>query len=258
LCFSGLIIGCKHMSDESSSEKGNVAYEYHDSGAVKSEAQTKNGKADGLLKNYSASGILESVYTYRMGIKEGPGVTYYPNGQAREKMFYSNGLREGTSKMYYRSGELYRTSPYSKGKMDGIRKTYYKDGTLMAEAPYKNGFAGLGLKEYNMRGEWIKDQTRISIEAENLLALQNDYVLILKLIPPQPGTIFYIGDLIEDKFLHTGLWPIEAKNNQAKYVIRLEKGGYRMETLTVSAQYRTDKSNYGVVTTKYNLAIDNK
>ncbi|MFW5821031.1 MAG: toxin-antitoxin system YwqK family antitoxin, partial [Bacteroidota bacterium] len=174
------------------------------------------------------------------------------------KKYYKDGYRHGLSKMYYPSGELYRESPYSMGKLEGIRKSYYKDGTLMASSAFRNGYAGLGLKEFNSSGKLLEDQPVIIVNPVNRLALENKYVLELKLSPPQAGTVFYIGDLKDDKYIHIGLLPIEPVNGKANFTIPLKKGDFRMETLTISAQYKTNKSNYGVVSRKYNLAIDNK
>lgn len=253
-----LIIACDHSPEKAKSGKKNLAYEYYENGAIKSEAETKDGKAHGLLKNYTAGGRLESVYTFENGIRNGPAVTYYPNGQAREKKYYLNGQRHGDTKIYYRSGELYRVTPYENGKIEGIRITYYKDGKVMARAPYKNGFPGLGLKEYNMEGELLDNKVEISLSEENKLLTEDRFILYFRLEPSKPGTLFYIGELNEGKYLHEGLWPIEPKNDIARYVVKVHKESFRMETITISAQYRTDKSNYGVVSRKYNLAVDNK
>lgn len=254
VCMSG----CKEGKKNSHSEKNKTAYEYYEDGSIESEAEVKDGKAHGLLKKYTPGGILESVYTYNMGIMDGPAVTYYPNGQVRSKMYYKEGKRHGLIRQYYRSGELYRESPYENGKLNGMRKTYYKDGSVMAEAPFKDGYPGVGLKEYSMNGELTDDTPQLLIRPVDRLAMEDKYILELQLKPTKPGTIFYIGDLEDGKYIHIGLWPLEPQNGIARYVIKVRKGSFRMEVLTISAQYQTDKSNYGVVSKKFNLAVDNK
>jgi len=253
-----MISSCDSSSVDEKKAKDKLAYDYYKDGRIKTETEIKDGKAHGLMKHYSPQGTLKSVYTYNSGKKAGPAVIYYPNGVLREKRNYEQGYRHGLSKMYYRSGELYRESPYHMGKLEGIRKSYYKDGTLMATAPYKHGFPGLELKEYNSSGELLENKPRIAINPVDRLAFENKYILELRLIPAQAGTIFYIGDLKDGKYIHQELFPIEPENGNAEFIMRLDKGEFRMETLTISAQYKTDKSNYGVVSRKYNLAIDNK
>lgn len=258
LLFIPLFVSCSSGEKNAENQKSTPACEYYADGKVKSVTESKNGKAHGLMKNYTAGGTLESVYSFSEGKREGPAVIYYNNGKPREKMLYREGLKTGTARMYYRSGELYRESVYEKGKLDGLRKSFYKDGTLMAEAPYKEGHPGLGLKEYNSDGELLKDFPLIKIEEINHLALKDRFTLKLRLEPPQPGTIFYIGDLKDGRYLHEQLWPIKPLDGVASYAITVAKGGFRMEVLTISARYKTDKSNYGVVLKKYNLALDNK
>lgn len=253
-----LSAGCSENNSKKGPGKVSLAYEKYDDGSIKTESEVKDGKAHGLLKNYTPGGILESVYTYDMGVREGPAVVYYPNGQARAKMYYKEGKRQGITREYYRSGELYRETNYQDGKPEGIRKTWYKNGNLMAEAPFMGGYPGLGLKEFNMDGELLKNEPRLIIEPIDRLAMEDRYILRLRLEPVMPGTIFYIGDLKEGSYIHVGLWPIEPNNGFVDYVIKVQKGGFRMEVMTISAQYQTDKSNYGVVSRKFNLAIDNK
>jgi hypothetical protein len=48
------------------------------------------------------------------------------------------------------------------------------------------------------------------------------------------------------------------KDGVARYSIQLNKGAFLMETLIITASYKTSKSNYRVICRKYNLAVDNK
>jgi hypothetical protein len=239
-------------------KKEKLAYEYFPDGKIMTESQTKNGKAHGLLKNYTRGGTLESVYTYNMGLREGPAVMYYPNGQLKAKMMYRDNKREGEARMYYRSGELFRIIPYRDGKIHGIRKSFYKSGQLSSEAPYSRGYPGLGLKEYDRDGNLIKDYPQIRIREINQLAMANRYILRLSLSPSQPGTQFYVGDLEEGKYLHLGLWPVSDKNGTFDYSLTISRGGFLMQTETITAVYETSLSNKAVVSRKINLALDNK
>ena len=250
-----IIISC----DQSTPKKEDLAYEYYKSGQVKKMSQViRDSIPHGLMKTYTPGGYLQSVYTYVEGKREGPAVTYYNNGQLKSKMLYKNNKREGLLKMYYKTGELYRETPYKSGKVDGIRKTYYKDGTLMAEAPYKNSYPGLGLKEYKSDGKPDKDNVKIIVNSIDRLAMENLYLLKLSLSSKKPGTKFFVGELADGKYLHQYLWPLEPENGVATYRINLPKGTFEMSTLVISASYQTSKSNYALISTNYNLAIDNK
>ncbi|MCB8994235.1 MAG: toxin-antitoxin system YwqK family antitoxin [Bacteroidales bacterium] len=238
--------------------KDGVAREYYSDGMIKSETQVKDTLAHGLMKNYDRDGNLSSVYTFNMGKLNGPAVSYYTNGKIEMKMYYKDGRREGTTQLFYRTGELYRETPFKAGKIDGLRKSYYKNGTIMAEAPYKNSMPGVGLKEYTSKGELISDDTRIVVREENRLFGENKYILHITLDHPKKGVNYYLGDLVEGKYLSPFQWQIPEVDNVGNYIVKLERGSFRMETLIISATYKTPKSNYNVISRKYNLAVDNK
>lgn len=249
------LFSCQQEKKDSKNE--NVAYEYYPDGSVKIETQVKDTLAHGLMKIYSPGGRLKQVFTYNMGKREGPAVEYYPDGQLRSKSFFKDNKMEGTTRLYYETGELYRETNYKNGVIDGIRKSFYKDGKVLAEAHYRKGYPGLGLKEYDTNGKEIQPEPKIIVTPLNQLALNNKYILLLRLSENQSSTTFYIGDL-EDGFLHEGCWPIQPKDGEARYEIHLNKGSFMMEKLVISAMFTSRKKNIGVVSREYNLAIDNK
>lgn len=254
--ISILLISCESKTGKKSDDQ--VAREYYSDGVIKSETQVKDTLAHGLKKLYDRDGGLKSVYTFNMGKLDGPGVSYYPNGKLEQKMFYKNGKREGTTLWYYSSGELYRSIPYKNGKINGIKISYYKDGKIMAEAPVQNDLPGIGLKEYTMKGDLIIDDTKILVDADNRLFADNLYILNISLSNPKSGVGYYLGELADGKFIGPYQWQMPEKDGFANYTIRLNKGGFRMETLIITASYKTSKANYRVISRKYNLAVDNK
>jgi hypothetical protein len=256
LILSLLLISCESRPEKKIEE--NLAREYYSDGIIKSETQVKDTIAHGLMKNYDRDGTLISVYSFNMGRLEGPAVSYYPNGKIKLKMFYTLGKRSGTTRWYYDTGELYRDIPFVDGKISGTKISYYKNGKIMAEAPFLNDCPGLGLKEFNSKGELDKVDTEIKIKVENRLFADNTYTLIISLSNPKPGVNYYFEELIDGKFLSPNQWQLPEIDGVARYVIHLEKGRFRMETLTISASYKTSRSNYRVISRKYNLAIDNK
>lgn len=251
-----VLLSCQEPSGKKI--KDGIAYEYYSDGMIKSETEVKDTLAHGLKKEYDRDGNLISAYTFTLGRLNGPAVTYYPNGKLKQKMYYRDGLREGNTEMFYNTGELYRVTPFVNGKLNGIRKMYYKDGTLMAEAPYKDNMPGTGLKEYNSKGEFEKDNTRILIREDNRLFAEGHFTLYISLSKPKPATKYFLGDLIDGKYIGINSWELPVRDGEGYYTIILEKGRFRMETLIFTAVYKTGKSNLNVISRKYNLAIDNK
>ena len=254
LCI--FLLSCQSKTGKKIEE--GVAYEYYADGKVKSETQVKDTLAHGLMKNYDRDGNVMSVYTFNMGKQDGPAVSYYPNGNLNLKMYYKDGKREGITQWYYDTGELFRTIPYKNGDINGIKTSYYKDGTIMSEAPFLDDMPGIGLKEYNKKGELLKDDTKIIITEENRLFAENRFTLYISLNNPKPGANYYLGELIEGKYLSPNQWQLPLNDNKGYYNINLEKGKFRMETLIFTVSYKTSKSNYRIISRTYNLAIDNK
>jgi len=254
LCL--FIVSCQ--SKPSAKTEDGVAREYYSDGTIKKETQVKDTLAHGLMKQYDRDGGLMNVYSFNMGRLSGPAVSYYPNKKIEQKMFYVDGKREGTTLWYYSSGELFRNIPYKAGKIEGVKTSYYKNGKIMSEAPFHNDLPGIGLKEYNEKGTLISDDTKIIVDEDNRLFAENMYILTIKVNNPKNGLRYYLGDLEEGKYIGQYQWQLPNKDGVATYSINLNKGGFRMETLVLTACYKTSKSNYRVISTKYNLAIDNK
>ena len=251
-----LFYSCKSRTENKTVKK--IIREYYADGKIKSETQVKDTSANGLMKNYDREGHLLIVYTYKMSKLEGPAVKYYTNGKPELKMFYRDGKREGIMQWFYDTGELYRVIPYKGGKIDGIKISYYKNGKIMAEAPFLDDYPGIGLIEYNLRGEPIKEDARITIREDDRLFAENKFNLFVSLSIPKPGAKFYLGDLVNGKYTSLSQWQLPEKDGIASYNISLEKGRFRMETLVFTVCYKTSLSNYRVISQEYNLAIDNK
>jgi hypothetical protein len=254
--LSILFLSCERNTGKKPEE--NISREYYADGKIKSETQVSDTIAHGLRKQYDRDGGLMSVYTFNMGKLDGPAVSYYPNKKLNQKMFYKDGKREGTTLWYYDTGELYRSIPYKDGKINGTRISYYKDGKIMSEAPFKEDLPGLGLKEYSMKGNLLTDDTKIIIEVENRLFAENVYIIKLRLSNPENGICYYLGELVDGKYIGPYQWQLPGNEGVASFTINLSKGGFRMETLIFTASYKTAKSNYQVISRSYNLAIDNK
>ncbi len=261
LCASIFIILLTLFSGCESNKKvkDNVAYEYYDNGTIKTEAEVIHDTlAHGLYKKFTPDGNLESVYTYVEGKRQGSAVTYYNNGNLRSKLQFKDNKLNGKVALYYKTGELYRLTDYIDGEAQGTRISYYKNGKVMAEVPYKDDYPGLGIREYDPSGKLETTLPRIVIEPVNHLAMENTYILRISLSRAEPSTTFYMGDLVDGKYIHKGLWPQKPKNGVYEYKVNVRKGGFMMEALTVSATFMTHHKSWAVVSRNYNLAIDNK
>ncbi|WP_420318458.1 toxin-antitoxin system YwqK family antitoxin [Ekhidna sp.] len=148
----------------------------------------------GEIRQFTKDNKLKTVVNYNQGIKHGTSYLYHDDGETiLLAMPYVNGKREGASKKYYENGKLYAATSYKNDKLDGIRKIYYSNGKLKAKINYGFGYPGIGTKEFLLDGT---AKNSISIKTRN----EGD-IIWLETSEPCKDQKFYIGTLIQDKFL---------------------------------------------------------
>ncbi len=78
-------------------------------------------------------------YNYKEGKLNGIQKDWYENGQLRCEFNYKEGKEEGIQKEWYENGQLWYEDNYKEGKQDGIQKSWYENGQLHYKMYYKNG-----------------------------------------------------------------------------------------------------------------------
>ena len=102
------------------SDKGysGSVFTLNDNGEKGSEGTLKNGKPNGLWKEYYINGQIIMVGNFKNGKKDGSWKEYYgKNGQLKEKGTYNNGEWDGPFKSYYENGQLEKEETYKDGKL---------------------------------------------------------------------------------------------------------------------------------------------
>ncbi len=107
---------------------GKWTYYFSDGKRVFSEEHYKDGKLDGLLKNY------------------------YINGNLTEASEYKNGEKHGYSKIYTEDGKLIEHVNYVEGKLNGEGKYFDLKGIIKEKGMYKDG-SRIGKWEFYIDGE---------------------------------------------------------------------------------------------------------
>lgn len=141
--------GCSKSLPECESDEdkitGCVGKEYYyNNGQLEIESETpfKNGKENGIEKEYYKNGRLKRETPYTDGKANGIEKKYYENGRLKGETPYTDGKLNGVVKEYYETGELLREAPYKNGEHDGVAKIYDKNGQLREKHFYliENGF----------------------------------------------------------------------------------------------------------------------
>lgn len=134
-----------------------LSKQYYDDGKLQVERFTENGKANGSSKEYYQNGNLSLEATFKDNKPEGLAKRYYETGELQIEQNHKDGQLNGQMKQYYEDGTLKTEAVYKNGKMDGTYKQYYETGKLQVEAFFKDG------KQTGVQKEFYTDG---SIKAE--------------------------------------------------------------------------------------------
>lgn len=131
LIYSALLLsicvfaGCSKSLPECESDEDKIT------GCVGKEYYYNNGQLE-----------IESETPFKNGKENGIEKEYYKNGRLKRETPYTDGKLNGVVKEYYETGELLREAPYKNGEHDGVAKIYDKNGQLREKHFYliENGF----------------------------------------------------------------------------------------------------------------------
>ena len=124
---------CKNEADKIS---GCVEKGYYEDGWI--ETPYKNGKIEGVEKEYDENGNLWRETPYKNGKFDGVAKVYYENGKLMGEIPFKNDEIEGIGKMYDTNGNLRLEAPNLNNKVHGDVKYYTEDKKLLATINAQN------------------------------------------------------------------------------------------------------------------------
>lgn len=159
-------------------------YQYFKNNKLKEEGIYKDGRKDGLYKEYYSDGVKVKKETpYKEGKLNGVVKSYYTNGKLEKEKGYAMSVEDGVERLYdYESGKMTTDKNYKSGKLHGKQRflTVSNIGNFITNATYEEGrltgdysvmFTDGTIKEkgtYNKNGrkegEWL---VRNSFRTEN-------------------------------------------------------------------------------------------
>lgn len=116
-----------------------VVIEKYADGHPKLWRQEKDGKADGLWKEWYPNGNLRYRAWWKNGLGNGKWEYFYANGQLRSESFYLDDIAQGLYTSYHINGQVAQQSVYLNGQLDGFLFEYDVDGVLLSRKRYQNG-----------------------------------------------------------------------------------------------------------------------
>jgi hypothetical protein len=205
---------------------------------------------------YEKSGAIKSEITVKNKKKNGPAKEYYPSGNLRSLVQYTDNVTVGETIWYYENGNPYRVTPYVNGQIEGIRKIYYEDGRLQAVIPYKSNELMFGTIEYDIKGKKIINQASIVFETQDLIAYSNKYLLKMRLSNNSPRVKFF-QERISTEGTKIRI-PVPYWGGTGVIEYSVFPGNYKMEIVTIYAEYKSKLGNPVLFKGTYNLAYDSR
>ncbi len=116
-----------------------------------------NGLLNGTSTVYDAQGRIFETTEWKNGKKDGMHKQFFPNGQVQSEVNYRDGLRDGTCISYFDDGKTETTGQYSNDRKEGVWTVYDRDGeTILAQTEYKAGISEKQQQEDAMVQEEVK------------------------------------------------------------------------------------------------------
>ena len=114
-----------------------VKHEYYPNGKVKREASFRDGKREGVWREFDEEGNVINSQTYKKGALVGEGIVgtdgkrrgeykeFYSDSTLRAEGLFIDGERSGEWKFYYQNGQIQEVGSYNEGQPDGFWNLYY-------------------------------------------------------------------------------------------------------------------------------------
>ncbi|MDQ2180335.1 toxin-antitoxin system YwqK family antitoxin [Marinifilum sp. D714] len=224
--FALVLFACKQKTDRSS---------------TKDQSFVENG----VVKKYDEQNRLSAEITYQNGVRNGVTRYYYSSGALSDEIMYVDDEKSGVAKKYHKNGNIYSLTPYLKDEKDGIQKKYYANGKIWAETPYMRGQPGIGLKEYKRDGSLRENYPDIEVQ---MLEKSDRIILKLFLSNYSKNVVFYITELMKNKYIPPAAKPIYAEGGVGRYEFMLDSQSNLDTTLNIVAKYQTKDYNINVST----------
>jgi len=145
----------------------------YENGQLKDERNGKDGKRDGLWKEWHKNGQLKMECNYKDGSRQGIYKTWYEDGQIKEEKTYVNGEADGLYRQWYKNGQLSQECTLiSEVHAIGLFRTWYDNGQIKSKEnlilkghwfPYADGLTQRWYRNGQLKTEsYMKDRKVLS------------------------------------------------------------------------------------------------
>ena len=130
----------KEVTKYKNGKHNGLRKEWYQNGKYSKWLNYKDGKLDGLWREWFENGTLSSEQSFENGKKNGHSIDFHLNGELLNKCYYYDGIiGDGIFTMYHDDGRKMSEGRYKNGEETGLWKHWYENGTLYKEGRYENG-----------------------------------------------------------------------------------------------------------------------
>lgn len=274
-----LLLIISSCTDPEKIDNGIRIIHYPGSDLIHQEVEMKDGKKNGIAKEYFRNGKLKRKQYYSNDSLNDSSMYFHNNGQLAKLQFFKNGLPHGSWKDYNKEGKLvaelyfkdgmfdsvstkytYRTGrvldrvSYKMGVKNGIEEHYYPNGKLKSKQFFKKGFECTGLKEYSENGNEIKNSFSIRVNEKDEILLNNTLRYYITLSNPNnDDEVYHLYKYTGDSCVCSGNL-LKKEGGAHVLEFHISKGGFVMEKVWLAAIRRSAKGNKHVKIHSFNAA----
>mgnify|MGYP006099329117 CR=1 FL=1 len=116
-----------------------VVYDEYENGQLEYEGGFKDGKKDGIQREWFENGQLKVELNWKEDTRDGLQRTWYENGRLVIEANYKEGAPRGLVRTWYGNGQLEYEANHKAYGFDGILRRWYENGQLKLEQHYNEG-----------------------------------------------------------------------------------------------------------------------
>ena len=188
---------------------------------------------------YSENGKLHFIVESKDGKANGRVREYYPDGKIYMDAIYKDDHRNGKCTFYFKNGRPFSVCYYINGAKDSIDTKYNENGQILALVPYKNDKVQPGLKEFKKDGTELIDSASLVIKTVNQLARGGKYFLKVSLTEPHSNVKYYAAPIAYPDSREL----LKMSGNEGILYVPVTASGFVIKDIFIDAEYKTSMGN---------------
>lgn len=208
------------------------------------KSDSKGGSAADSLRPgekaiYSEKGKLKFIVESREGKANGRVREYYPDGKIYMDAIYKDDHRNGKCTFYFKNGKPFSICYYNNGSKDSIDTKYNENGQILALVPYKNNKVQPGLKEFKKDGTELIETASLEIKVINQLAKRGKYYLSVSLSEPRKNVKYYAAPVSDPDSREL----LKMSGEDGILEVPISSSGFVIKDIFIDGEYKTSMGN---------------